>query len=384
MRDVSIIGIGQTHVDEHWNASLRHLALEAISSAIDEAGVDHIEALFVGNMLAGELSGQHNLGALIADYVGMRGIEALTVEAAAGSGGAAVRQAYLAVAGGMMDYALVIGVEKMSDVVGPAAITAQTTSTDSDYEAAHGLTPVSIAAMMMRRYMHEYDASLADFAAFSINAHQNARTNPHAMFHNKLTVEAFVKAPMVSDPVNLFDAAATADGAAAIVLAPTELVRQPSNGTVRIAGSAAATDAMAIADRSDPLWLTAAELSAKRAYQHAGVMAKDIHLAELHDETAILAALSLEACGFTERGTAVNFAKSGGMTRDGEIPIGTLGGLKGRGHPGGATGVYQIVEATQQLRGQAGPNQIANAQVALTQSLGANGAVAITHILVHE
>ncbi len=391
MRDVSIIGIGQTRVGEHWDTSLRHLALEAIKAAALEANVDRVDGLFVGNMLAGELSGQGNLGALIADFVGLRGVEAVTVEAASASGGAAVRQAYLAVAGGMMDFAVVVGVEKLSDVVGSPAITAQATATDGDFEAVHGVTPLAIAAMMMRRYMHEYDASLADFAAFSVNAHLNASTNPYAMFHNKLSVSAFSKAPMVAEPINLFDAAAAADGAAAIVLAPADWARQrgddaTGNGTacVRIAASASATDALAIADRRDPLWLTAAELSAQRAYRQAGVTAKDIHFAELHDAATVLAALSLEACGFAERGGGVNFAKGGGIIRDGQTPISTLGGLKGRGDPGGATGVYQIVESVQQLRGRAGPNQIANARVGLAQSLGANGATAITHILVRD
>ena len=383
MRDVSIIGIGQTDVNEQWGMSLRQLALEASRAALSDSHLDHVDALFVGNMLAGELNGQNNLGALIADVVGLRGIEAITVEAAAASGAAALRQAYLAVAGGLLDCALVVGVEKMSDISGGGAISAQLTGTDSEYEAVHGVTPLSIAAMLMRRYMHEYDAALADFAAFSINAHFNAKTNPHAMFHNQLSVDSFTKAPMVADPINLFDAAAAADGAAAIVITPTESLRV-KNGAVRIAGSAAATDALALAERRDPLWLSAAEASAQRAYQRAGVDATQIDFAELHDEATVLAALSLEACGFTERGAGVNFAKSGAVARNGKVPISTMGGLKGRGHPGGATGVYQIVEAVLQLRGCAGANQIPDAHVALTQSLGANGAVAVTHILTRD
>jgi acetyl-CoA C-acetyltransferase len=378
-------------VGEHWDTSLRHLALEAIKRAAQEADVDQVDGLFIGNMLAGELSGQGNLGALIADFVGLRGIEAVTIEAASASGAAAARQAYLAVAGGVMDFAIVVGVEKLSDVVGSSAVTAQASATDSDYEAAHGVTPLAIAAMMMRRYMHEYDAALADFASFSVNAHANAATNPYAMFHNKLSVQSFVKAPMVADPINLFDAAAPADGAAAIVIAPTAWVRRRGDGAtgnstacVRIAASSSATDALAIADRRDPLWLAAAEKSADAAYRQAGMTPKDIRFAELHDAATVLAALSLEACGFAERGGGVNFAKGGGVARDGRLPISTLGGLKGRGDPGGATGVYQIVEVAQQLRGQAGPNQITDARIGLAQSLGANGATAITHILVRD
>ena len=364
--------------------SLRHLALEAVRDAANDARIDHADALYVGNMAAGLIGGQSNLGALIADFVGLRGIEAVTVEASSASGGAALRQAYLAIAGGAIDFAIVLGVEKLTDVVGSASISAQLTATDSDYEAAHGVTPLSAAAMLMRRYMHEYDAVPADFAVFSINAHTNAITNPNAMFHHKLTAEAFVKAPMIADPINLFDAAPAADGAAAIVLASTDWAKSRSDGSVRIAASSVATDALAIHDRHDPLWLTAAELSANKAFHQAGLSPKDLQLFELHDSCTILAAMSLEAVGFAERGRGVGFASRGGIGRDGQIPISTLGGLKGRGDPGGATGVYQIVDVVQQLRGRAGPNQIANARVGMAQNLGATGATAVTHILTRD
>lgn len=385
MRDVSIIGVGQTPVGEHWDIGLRHLALEAVRNAALDAHIDHADALFVGNMSAAQIGGQTNLGALIADFVGLRGIEAVTVEASSASGAAAMRQAYLAVASGALDFAIVVGVEKLSDVLGSAAVSAQMTATDSDYEASHGVTPLSAAAMLMRRYMYEYDAVPMDFAAFSVNAHANSATNPNAMYHNKITPEAFVKAAMIADPINLFDAAPAADGAAAIVLAPTDWARSHrSDGVIRVAASAVATDALAIHDRHDPLWLRAAELSVRKAYQQANVTPNDINLFELHDSATILAAMSLEAAGFTPRGHGVTFAARGGITRDGQIPISTLGGLKGRGDPGGATGVYQLVEVVQQLREQAGPNQIKNARIGMAQNLGATGATAVTHILVRD
>lgn len=384
MRDVSIIGIGQTPVGEHWDIGLRHLALEAVRAAANDAHIDHADALFVGNMSAAQIGGQTNLGALIADFVGLRGIEAVTVEASSASGGAAVRQAYLAVASGALDFAIVVGVEKLTDVLGSSAVSAQMTATDSDYEASHGVTPLSAAAMLMRRYMYEYDAVPIDFAAFSVNAHANAMNNPNAMYHSKITPEAFVKAAMIAEPINLFDAAPAADGAAAIVLAPTDWAKSRSNGSVRVAASSIATDALAIHDRHDPLWLRAVELSINKAYQQAGVSARDINLFELHDSCTILAAMSLEAAGFAQRGMGVTFAARGAIKRDGSIPISTMGGLKGRGDPGGATGLYQIVEVVQQLRGCAGENQIAQARIGMAQNLGATGATAVTHILVRD
>jgi len=385
MRDVSIIGIGQTPVGEHWDYALRHLALEAIRDAANDAHIDHADALFVGNMASAQIGGQTNLGALIADFVGLRGIEAVTVEASSASGGAALRQAYLGVASGAIDFAIVVGVDKLTDVVGSAAVSAQLTATDADYEASHGVTPLSAAAMIMRRYMHEYDAVPQDFAAFSVNAHANAVNNPNAMFHNKITPEAFVKAPMIADPIGLFDAAPAADGAAAVVLAPSDWARtHRSDRAIRIAASSVATDALAIHDRHDPLWLRAAELSVRKAYQQAEVNPEDVQLFELHDSCTVLAAMSLEAAGFAQRGMGVAFAAHGGIGRNGTIPISTMGGLKARGDAGGAAGVYQIVEVVQQLRGAAGANQLANARVGMAQNLGATGATAVTHILMRD
>lgn len=387
MRDVFILGLGQTEVGEHWETSLRHLAWIAIDAALKDAEIKTPDALFVGNVLAGQLSGQEHLGALLADFCGLRGIEAATVEAAGASGGMAVRQAYLAVASGMVDTALAVGVEKFTDTVGSRATAALTSATDSDWEAAQGATPTAIAALIMRRYTHEFDCTVADFAGFSVNAHANAKTNPNAMFHNTITAEAFAKAPMVADPVNMFDTAPDADGAAAVLLVGVDalgrLGLEPAHPPVRIAGSAVATDSLALHDRPDPLFFRAANLSAGRAYEQAGVEPKDINVLELHDAYTVYAALSLEACGFAPRGMGWHMAANGAQSvrLKGRTPLSTLGGLKARGNPGGATGVYQIAEAALQLRGEAGANQVAAARWAMAQCLGGAGATAVSHIL---
>ena len=385
MRDVFVLGLGQTEVGEHWETSLRHLAWMALDAALKDAEIKTPDALFVGNVLAGQLSRQEHLGVLIADFSGLRGIEAATVEAAGASGGMAVRQAYLAVASGMVDTALAVGVEKFTDTVGSRATAALTSATDTDWEAAQGATPTAIAALIMRRYMHEFDCTVADFAGFSVNAHANAKTNPNAMFHNTITAEAFAKAPMVADPVNMFDTAPDADGAAAVLLigadALGKLGLEPSHPLVRIAGSAVATDSLALHDRPDPMFFRAANLSAGRAYKQAGVEPKDISVLELHDAYTVYAALSLEAGGFAPRGMGWRMAMDGGISLKGRTPLSTFGGLKARGNPGGATGVYQIVEAALQLRGEAGANQVADPHWAMAQCLGGAGATAVTHIL---
>lgn len=373
MRNVYVAGIGLTPVGEHWDRSLRELAVEAIQAVRQEAPTLQPEALFVANMLAGELSHQEHLGALIADFAGLRGIEAVTIEAAGASGGAALRQAVLAVSSGLIDTALVVGVEKMTDKVGAGAVAATTTASDSDWEAAQGATPTALAALLMRRYMHTHNATLSDFAGFSVNAHANAKTNPNAMFRNTLTAESYLKAGMVADPINMFDSAPEADGAAALLISAT-----PSG--VRVAASASATDTLALHDRDDLLLFKAAQRSAQHAYQLAGVGPEAIQVLELHDAFTVFAALSLEACGFARYGSGHTLAQNGTISRMGRLPLSTFGGLKARGNPGGATGVYQAAEVILQLRGAAGPNQVAGAGWGMAQCLGGVGATAVTHI----
>lgn len=382
MRDVSIIGIGQTSVAEHWGRSLRHLAGDAVLAAMKDAGVEKVDALYAGNMLSGVLTRQEQLGALIADFVGLRGIEAIKVEAACGSGAAALRQGYAAVSGGLHDLVVVCGVEKMSDTDTPETTAGLVLAADADYESVHGVSFVSINALLMRRYMYEYGVEHRDFAPFTVNAHRNGGGNANAMYRNAVTAEQFAQARMIADPINLLDSSGIGDGAAAVVLCPTAMARTYRlDGLVHIRASSVATDAVAVHDRRDPLWLSAVEASTFKAYEQAGVGPRDIDLFELHDAFTIMSALSLEASGFAERGKGVYLAQSGAITREGQIPISTMGGLKARGHPVGATGVYQVVEIVQQLRGQAGPNQIPNARLGMAQNIGGSGATAITHIL---
>ncbi|MBK8903159.1 MAG: thiolase domain-containing protein [Anaerolineaceae bacterium] len=381
MNDVSIIGLGQTEVKEMWSTSIRHLAWYAIEAALDDAHVSKVDALFVGNMAAGQLSHQLHLGALIADFAGMRGIEAVNVEAADASGGAALRQGILAVKSGLVETALVVGVEKMTDQVGSPVTAVLSSTLDADYEAIHGLTVAGMGALLMRRYMHEYGIGVEDFANFSVNAHANGADNPLAMFRNRIKAERFGSAPPVATPVNLFDAAPSGDGAAAVVITSHERAQDMVPQPVRIAGSALATDTLALHDRKNMLHLRAAELSAQKAMQAAGVSHNDIDLFELHDSFTVMAALSLEAAGFAAPGEGWQLARDMEIGRNGRIPISTFGGLKARGNPGGATGMYQVVEVARQLRGQAGTNQIAEAKIGMTQNLGGSGATAVTHVL---
>lgn len=382
MKDVVIAGIGQTEVGEHWNISLRELAFHAIDQAIRDSGGLQPEAVFVGNMLAPQLSRQAHVGVLVADYAGFTGIEATTVEAGGASGGAALRAGYMAVASGMVDVALVVGVEKMTDTIGGEVEGSLITSGDNDYEAVHGLTLASQAALLMRRYLYEYQVPRDAFAGFALNAHQNGVANPNAMFRKAISAEVYNAAGAVCPPLNMFDAAPNADGAAALVLTRSELL--PAGypfRQVRIAGSGFATDTLALHDRPNPLLLTAARVSIERACQKARITPLQADFLELYDSFSIFTALSLEAAGFAAPGEGWKLSNSDCIGLQGSLPVNTMGGLKARGNPGGATGVYQAVEAVLQLRGQAGKNQLANPQRALIQSLGGPASSAVTHVL---
>ncbi len=381
MRDVSIIGVGQTPVREHWDKSLRQLAVQALLAALEDAHVQDVDAIYVGNMLSGELTGQEHLGALIADQLGMSGVAAFKVEAACGAGGSAVHAGFLGIASGQYRRVAVVGVEKMTDLWNGSVTSGLAMAADGEYEAANGISFVALNAMMMRRYMYEYDLVEEDFFPFALNAHANAQNNPNAIFRKPVTREQIARAKKVADPISLFDSSPICDGAAALILSRSENLNGNSVRAITIAASTIATDTLALHDRQDPLWLRAVELSAIKAYAQAGVTPQDIDLFELHDAFSIIAPMSLEAAGFARRGTGTHLAREGEISIHGKLPVSTMGGLKARGHPIGATGVYQVVEAVQQLRGEAGANQVQNARIAMTQSLGGVAATAITHIL---
>jgi acetyl-CoA C-acetyltransferase len=385
MNDVIIAGIGQTPVGEHWQASLRSLGVQAIQAALADAGGLKPAALFAGNMLAANLSRQAHLGTLLADYAGLTGIEAETVEAGAASGGAALRQAYLAILSGYVDTALVVGVEKFTDVVGAEIEASLATAFDADFEAVHGLTPAAHAALLARRYMHQYAVPADGLAGFALTAHANGAGNRNAMYRKAISLETYHKAEPVSDPLNLYDLAPNVDGAAALVLTRREnLPKGYPHPSVRVTASAAASDALALAERQEPLAFEAVRLSTEQALQKAGLAREQVDLFELHDSASIFAALILEASGYAKPGEGWQLARDEAIALTSQIPCMTLGGSKARGNPGGATGVYQAVEAVLQLRGTAGPNQIAGARTALIQSIGGPAAMAVTHVLVRE
>ena len=382
MNDIVIAGIGMTPVGEHWATSLRELALEAIEKALHEAGGLRPQAVFVGNIHAAVLSRQANLGPLVADFAGFRGVEAATVEAGGASGAMALRAAYLAVASGEVDVALAVGVEKATDRVGAGVESAAATVLDADYEVEQGVTPAVQAALIMQHYMQTYDVPREAFAAFPLLAHQNAVGNPYAMYRKAVKEAVYHRVTMMSDPLNLFDAAPLADGAAAVLVTRRDLLPpETAQPLVRIAGFGIANDTLAWHDRDDLLDFAAVRTSLEAACRRADCTPEGVDFFELYDAFSVYVPLILEAAGFAPRGAGWKLGQDDTLTLDGRLPILTMGGLKARGNPGGATGLYQVAEAVLQLRGQAGDNQIPRARRGIAQALSGPASLAVTTVL---
>jgi acetyl-CoA C-acetyltransferase len=382
MRDVAVIGVGMNRWGELWEKSHRDVWTEAALLALEDAGVDRIDALYVGCMSGGLFVGQEHLGALLADQLGLGPIPGTRIESACASGGLAFRHAYLAVACGEHDLVLATGVEKMTDVDGGAATYALSTAADQEYEGYHGITFPGLYAMMARVHMHRYGTTREQLAQVAVKNHEHGSMNPLAQFPGKVTREEVMTSVLVADPLRVLDCSPITDGAAAAILCPLEMARKmKAHPPVRVAASAAATDAIALHDREDLAWLASTQKAAEIAYRKAGIGPADLSFCEVHDCFTIAEIMVTEALGLVDRGQGGAAAASGMTALGGKVPVNPSGGLKSKGHPVGATGVAQIREAVLQLRGDAGPRQVKNAARALTQNMGGTGASSVIHIL---
>lgn len=381
-REVYVIGIGQTPVTKETDLSLGKLGALALLEAIANAGVS-IEALYVGNMLSGILSHQQQLGTVIIDSAGLTGVEALTIEAACSSGGGALHMGVLAIASGMYDCVGVCGIEKMGQSNREGVTSGLATASDWIHEGSHGQTFPMLNAKMMKDYLDFYHIPHDAFGGFAINAHKNALSNPNALFHKSISQADYENSKIIEPPLCLYDACPICDGSAVVLLASKAIIEtlKKQISPVRVRASTVATDTIGLAQRKSLHQLEGVRRSCQQAYQQAGVSSSDIDLFEVHDAYSVLAAISLEEAGFAEPGKGYELAQKGDISLKGRIPISTFGGLKARGHPIGATGIYQTVEMVKQLTGQAGENQVPDAVIGMTQSIGGVGGTVITHIL---
>ncbi len=370
---VGIIGSGITKFGEHWDKSLLDLALEAGNEAITNSGLkrDRIDAVLVANMIYSK-SGQDHLGSLVASNLGIKSASS-HVEAACASGGIAIHQAVTSILSGLYKNVLVVGVEKMTDFSSTEISTALMGAA-SEEERKAGLTFPALYALMAKAHMQKFNTTQEQLASVAVKNHYHASLNPKAQFPFEVSLEKVLSSTMVADPLTLFDSSPITDGAAAVVLS-----KKVSN--VFITGSAVASDSVSLADRESLVEVKATKDASKKALKMAGVTQKDIDLAEVHDCFTIAEILAMEDLGFCKKGEGGKFIESGITKLGGKLPVNTSGGLKGCGHPVGATGVKQIIEVYEQLSGTAGKRQIKNAKVGLTHNVGGTGATVAIHIL---
>jgi len=378
MREVAIVAAGMTRFGELWHSSLRDLFVEAADQALKNAGADQIDSIYLGNMSAGQFVGQEHLGPLMADHLGMAGVDATRVESACASGGAALRCAFLEVASGASDLVLAAGVEKMTDGGDTTAILA--TAADQETEAYHGITFPGLYAMFARAHMEKYGTTEEDLAWVSVKNHRHGNLNPKAQFRREVTVEEVLKSAMVSEPLRLLHCSPVSDGAAAVLLCPVDQASKYTDKPIKIIGSGLATSPMALSDREDPAFLDAVARSAEKAFKMAGIGPGDLHLAEVHDCFCIAEIGCIEALGIVEKGKGGEAARTGETALGGRLPVNTSGGLKSKGHPVGATGIAQAIEIFEQLQGEAGERQVAKARIGLAQNMGGSGASSAVHI----
>ncbi len=385
MREVAIIGIGETKFGELWERSLRDLGIEAGFKAMEDAGIsgNEIDAIFVGNMSAGQLIDQEHIAPLIADYSGMaeKNIPAIRIEAASASGGIALSQGYMAVASGVHDIVVVGGAEKMTDVGDDITNEIMAKTADQEWEAVFGATLGSLFAMMARRHMNEYGTTKEQLAAVAVKNHLNGSMNPHAQFRSPINLETALRAPIVASPLGTFDMAPLSDGAAAVILAPLDIAHKYSDSPIKILSCGQAGDYMALHDRKKITGMEATAVAGKKAFKYAGLKPKDVDLAEVHDCTTISEIMAIEDLGFFRKGQGGKATEEGQTALNGKISVNTSGGLKAKGYPMGAAGISQAVEAVTQLRGEAGQRQVGKADVALLHNIGGTGSTAIVHLL---
>ncbi|WNY26500.1 thiolase domain-containing protein [Methanolapillus ohkumae] len=389
MREVAIVGAKTTEFGELWERSLRDIVVEAGIGAIEDAGISgkEIDAMYVGNMSGGRFVEQEHLGALIADYSGLaRGLHVAStrVEAACASGGLALRQAIQAVSSGYSNVAIAAGAEKMTDISSSGATDALSAAADREWEGIQGATFPGIYAMIAKLHMAKYGTTSEQLAAVAVKNHENGMHNPIAQFKSKISIEQVLKSIMVSDPLHILDCSPVSDGAAAVVVVPAEDALKYTDKPIYVKASAQASDTIALHDRRDITTLDATVVAGKRAYEMAGLTPKDISFVEVHDCFTIAEICAIEDLGFADKGKGGVVSMNGETKLGGRIPVNPSGGLKSCGHPVGATGVKQAVEAVTQLRGEAGKRQVEGAKYGMTHNVGGSGATAVVHIFSSE
>lgn len=377
---INILGAYATKFGELWNVSPRALAKEAMENALKQSGLkaSQVDALFVGNMLSGILGNQANLGSLLVEELGVQ-ISAFRIEGACASGGLALHNAINSLKGGQYKTVLVLGIEKMTDH-SQDEITTALMAAGSDEERMAGATFPGVYALMAQAYLQKYKVTEEDLAAVSVKNHYHGSLNPKAQFQSPIAIADVMRSSKIADPLKLLDCSPISDGAAAVVITSESTIGEAKK-PIQIVASEVATDTLSLHDRKSFTSLSCVVEAANKAYKKAGLKPENIDVAEIHDCFSISEVIATEDLGFSEKGQGAKDIVQRKTLFKGDIICNPSGGLKACGHPVGATGVKQIVEITEQLRGEAGKRQAERAKIGLTHNVGGSGAVAAIHIL---
>jgi acetyl-CoA C-acetyltransferase len=390
MRPVVVAGAGMIPFERRDDDSLVDMMSMAGLNAMDDAGLGDrpIDAVYVGNMASGLFNHQVSVASALVDSLSLMPAAADRIENGPASGGSAIKNGFLAVASGYADIVLVVGGEKMREVIGPKATDVVAAMTHPQAEYIYGVTLPSLAGMFTRLYMEKYGVTREHLTMVAIKNQENGLLNPYAHIQMKITMEgvlshpqAHINSPIVADPLHLYDCCPVSDGAAAVLLTTEEIAKQLKKPIVTIDGVGQATDTHTIQERSDPTDLKAVTIASEKAFKMAGIKPKDVDVAELHDAFTILEIAESEHAGFFPKGKGAKALEDGETRIGGKLPINPSGGLKARGHPVGATGVAQAVELVWQLRGEAGDRQVKKAATGFSLNFGGFGNNVLAFVL---
>src|SRR5580704_6646874 len=383
MRSVAVIGLGKTNFGAFADRDLRSLAVEAGQKCMEDAHVkpSQIEAFYLGNFAGPSFVGQNHLAPYIASAMGVMGVPCTRFEAACASSGSAFFHAVSSVAAGIYDLVLVGGAEKMTSQSTPKVTEILAGAGDLCGEVRAGATFPALFAMIARRHMYQYGTTREQMAAVAVKNHANGAKNPLAHMRKVITMEQALAGKPVSDPLTVYDCSLISDGAAAVMIAPLERAHEFTSKPVKILGIAQTSDHLALDSKEDITTFRAVRMAGEKAYRMAGVTARDIEFAEVHDCFTIAEIIATEDLEFVPKGQGGAYALEGRTCLKGERPVNASGGLKAKGHPVGATGVGQICDVAMQIRGEAGELQLARHSLGLAENLGGSGATAVVTIL---
>tara|TARA_B100001179_G_scaffold10495_1_gene6802 strand:- start:190 stop:1344 length:1155 start_codon:yes stop_codon:yes gene_type:complete len=380
MEKVCVLGAGSTKYGK-LDDSIVDIALQASVSAIESAGIEskEIQAGYISNVF-GVADKQVHLGPVVMSNLGISEKPSLSIESACGSGSVSFREAFANVAAGFYDAVLVTGVEKVTHTGTEWTTTYFSYCSDFFYEGQAGVSFPGLFASMARAYIHEFNATEEDFARVAVKNHDNGLLNPKAHLRKKITIDDVMNSAVVASPLKLYDCCPFSDGASAVILCSQNFAKEHGGDYIDVIGSGRGGSPAALQGRDHLTTIPSTRIATESAYKMAGITAKDVDFAEVHDCFTIAEVVDTEDLGFFEKGKGIEAVREDRTKLNGQISINPSGGLKSKGHPIGATGVGQVVEVYDQLTGNADERTVKNAKIGLTHNFGATGASCAVHI----